>query len=266
MTEFAIEVGGLGTTVKVPDPHLADMLLKRYAAFLTDPNSHHSVLDLTILDKPIEEGIRLPTVTSKDSVLRISRWDTLAESIDNGRNWAVSLVSNEYTFDSFLRVFLTLRLLDEDGFLIHSSAQIRRDTAYIFTGKSEAGKTTISDLGTENLVLCDELPMVRRVDGSYRVYGTPFWGKFTKGTITDSGEVGALFFLNKAPYNRAAPLSLRSALPRLLQTTLFFSNHPAHIERLMRICVAFLEEIPSHDLYFRPEPEVWTAVDHAIGT
>jgi hypothetical protein len=32
----------------------------------------------------------------------------------------------------------------------------------------------------------------------------------------------------------------------------------------MKNCLEFLEAVPSHDLYFRPEPEVWEAVDGAI--
>jgi len=75
-------------------------------------------------------------------------------------------------------------------------------------------------------VLCDELPMVRKTNGAYRVFGTPFWGKFGQGKVTKSAPVGGLFFLNKAPFNKATSLGPGKAVPRLLQTTLFFSRDP----------------------------------------
>jgi|GEM_PF-2497359 len=264
MQECCIRVGDLDTLVRIPDEHFADIITERYASFLSDTCNDGVVLDLKLLDAPFELGHRLPTVSENADRLHISRQDTAAESTDQGSTWNVEIIKNEYSFDSFFRVLFTIRLLGEGGFLIHSSAQIRHERGCIFTGKSEAGKTTISKLGTENRVLCDELPMVRRTEDGYRVYGTPFWGEFTRGTITDSNAVHALFFLNKAPYNKTSPLSLGRALPRLLQTVLFFSNEHNHIEHLMKNCLEFLEAVPSHDLYFRPEPEVWDAVDGAI--
>jgi hypothetical protein len=176
------------------------------------------------------------------------------------------MIANEYTFDSCLRVLHTLRLIDCEGFLVHASAQLREGMGCIFTGKSEAGKSTISRLGADNLVLCDELPLVRKVGGRHRVWGTPFWGEFGKGTIAASGDVRALFFLNKAPFNRSDPISRAKALPRLLQTTLFFSRDRAFVDAAMRHCTEFLSRVPAFDLYFRPEPGVWEAVDRALET
>jgi hypothetical protein len=236
----------------------------RYSEFLCPDPTCDCAVTLELIPKPLERGHRVPIVRRNAGRIEISRHDTLAQSEDGGKNWHARIISNEFAFDSFLRVLLTLRLVEEDGFLIHASAQVRQGKGCIFTGKSEAGKTTISNLGSDNLVLCDELPMVRKINGTYKVFGTPFWGQFGKGTVTDSSPTDALFFLNKAAYNRASELSPAKAFPRLLQTTLFFSTDRDLVNRLMGIVIDFLASVPSHDLYFLPEHGVWEAVDAAL--
>jgi hypothetical protein len=264
MKELTLEIGGLPTTIVVPEEPIAAVLLDRYAAFLAPCSTDESVITVELLGGSLEHGYRVPTIDITGDTLTVTRHDLHAHSPDQGRTWHARMIANEYTFDSCLRVLYTLRLLRHGGFLVHASAQIRSGAGCIFTGKSEAGKSTISRLGVDNLVLCDELPLIRRIEGRYRVWGTPFWGEFGKGTVTASGEVRALFFLNKAPFNRSDPVSRARALPRLLQTTLFFSRDPAMVDAAMRHCTDFLSTIPAFDLYSRPEPGVWEAVDAAL--
>jgi hypothetical protein len=264
MAQLCIEVGGISTAIDIPQPGMYEYLEHRYSEFLGSKEACDCTVSLELIAKPLERGHRVPTVRRDAGKIEISRHDTFARSVDGGKSWRVRIISNEFAFDSFLRVLLTLRLVEQDGFLIHASAQVRNGKGCIFTGKSEAGKTTISNLGSDNLVLCDELPMVRKVNGTYQVFGTPFWGQFGKGTVTDSSPTNALFFLNKAAHNRTTEISPSKAFPRLLQTTLFFSTDRDLVNRLMSIVIDFLATVPSHDLYFLPEPGVWDAVDAAL--
>ncbi|MBN1426534.1 hypothetical protein JXA88_18455 [Candidatus Fermentibacteria bacterium] len=264
MKELTLEIGGLSTTIVVPEEPIAEVLLDRYAAFLIPETTDESIIRVELLTGSLEQGYRAPTIVSDGDTITVTRHDLSATSRNRGKTWHARMIANEYTFDSCLRVLYTLRLLEHEGFLVHASAQLRNGIGCIFTGKSEAGKSTISRLGTDNLVLCDELPMVRKVNGGYRVWGTPFWGEFGKGTITASGDVKTVFFLNKAPFNRSTPLSSAKALPRLLQTTLFFSRDRTMVDAAMQRCMDFLDHVSAFDLYFRPEPGVWEAVDSAL--
>lgn len=264
MKELTVEIGLLPTTILIPDEPVSQVLQDRYATFLVPRSTDESVVTVELLRESLEYGFRVPTIDVAGDAITVTRHDLHAYSPNAGRAWHVRMIANEYTFDSCLRVLYTLRLVAHDGFLIHASAQIRHGGGCIFTGKSEAGKSTISRLGAGNHVLCDELPLVRKVDGAYRVWGTPFWGEFGKGTVADSADVRALFFLNKAPFNRSAPVSKAKALPRLLQTMLFFSRDAAMVNAAMRHAADFLAHVPGFDLYFRPEPGVWDAVDAAL--
>jgi len=54
--------------------------------------------------------------------------------------------ANPYSIDSVLRIVHTLVLARNGGFLLHASSGIRNGKAFLFSGLSEAGKTTMARL------------------------------------------------------------------------------------------------------------------------
>ena len=67
-----------------------------------------------------------------------------------------------YAIDSVLRIVHTLLLSAEGGFLLHASSVVRNGRAFLFTGPSGAGKTTIVGLAPHDVtVLTDEISYVR---------------------------------------------------------------------------------------------------------
>ena len=53
-------------------------------------------------------------------------------------------VRHEYALDSLLRILLTMVLLPQRGFLLHGATVVRDGRAYIFFGRSGAGKSTVT--------------------------------------------------------------------------------------------------------------------------
>src|SRR5437773_8348802 len=85
---------------------------------------------------------------------------------------------------------------------LHDALPIFRDgKAYIFTGRSGAGKSTVASLSPEGSVLTDEISLLRREHGMWRAYGTPFWGELDrKSTRLNSSHITisyAVFCLKK---------------------------------------------------------------------
>jgi len=70
-------------------------------------------------------------------------------------------VRHEYALDSLLRILLTMVLLPQSGFLLHGATIVRDGRAYIFFGRSGAGKSTVASLSPEGSVLTDEISLVR---------------------------------------------------------------------------------------------------------
>src|SRR5213082_2416074 len=107
-------------------------------------------------------------------------------------------VRNQYALDSLLRVLLSWKLLGHRGFLLHAATVVRDGKAYIFTGRSGAGKSTVASLSPEGSVLTDEISLLRREHGMWRAYGTPFWGEFRAAGLNISAPLAGVFRLVQA--------------------------------------------------------------------
>jgi hypothetical protein len=166
-------------------------------------------------------------------------------------------VRNQYALDSLLRVVLSWKLLARRGFLLHAATVVRNGKAYIFTGRSGAGKSTVASLSPEGSVLTDEISLLRREEGVWRAYGTPFWGEFRAAGSNTSVPVAGIFHLLQAAENRVDTLRPLAILRALLPNVLFFSREAEANRRLLDIVSQAATEIPGYNLAFRKSSAFW---------
>ncbi len=169
-------------------------------------------------------------------------------------------VRNEYALDSLLRVLLSWKLLSHSGFLLHAATVIRNGKAYIFTGRSGAGKSTVASLSPEGSVLTDEISLLRREEGVWRAYGTPFWGEFRAAGSNTSAPVAGIFRLIQAAENRVTSLRPMELLRVLMPNILFFSAELEANRQLLHIISQAASEISGYGLAFRKNPSFWEDV------
>jgi hypothetical protein len=165
--------------------------------------------------------------------------------------------NNRYTLDCLLRILLTWMLLPRTGFLLHAATVVHDGRAYLFTGKSGAGKSTVASLAPEGSVLTDELSLVRREDGVWRAYGTPFWGEFRAGDSNTSAPIAGIFQLVQAEENRVTPLRPVEFLRAMIGNVLFFSRQPGDSQRLLDIVSHAAQELRGYSLEFRKDRSFW---------
>ncbi len=204
----------------------------------------------------------------------ITRGDFRAEYDPEARRGQVRQTANPYAIDSVLRIVHTLVLAEEGGFLLHAASAIRNGKAFLFSGRSEAGKTTISRLAPQDVVLLtDEISYVReenpqhkghkgRHEGhkGYVAFGTPFAGELAKVGDNVSAPVAALYFLEKAAENRMEPLGTAEALFRLMQNVLFFAEDATLVRQVFEAAGEFALNVPAYRLAFVPDPRVWELI------
>lgn len=86
-----------------------------------------------------------------------------------------------YAVDTALMMLYTFASSMRDTLLLHASAVEHDGYGYLFLGKSGTGKSTHSALWAKHIdgavLLNDDNPVVRIIDGSVYVYGTPWSGK-----------------------------------------------------------------------------------------
>ena len=143
---------------------------------------------------------------------------------------------------------------------MHAASVLRDGRAYVFTGRSGSGKSTIASLSPEGTVLTDEISLVRFEGGAWRAYGTPFWGEFRAAGLNRAGELAGIYLLEQAREDRVEPLAAKEALRALLPNVLFFSSRRRETDALLGILAEAAAGIPFYRLHFRRTPDFWKVI------
>lgn len=152
-----------------------------------------------------------------------------------------------------------LELLDFDGFYLHASAIVVDGKAYLFSGHSRAGKSTHARqwktvFGEKAVIINDDKPALRRIDGVWYAYGTPWCGK--DGINTNmKAPVAGVCFLKKSTENKICRLTMVEAMQKILGQTIRKFQDVEKLDNLLAHLDLFLREIPVYELENLPEPE-----------
>ena len=242
--QFELSIGSVPLRLQISDPHLFGAAAARYAAF-TDVAANPITIALND-DAAPAPGLADFEYEFEGAALR---------AISSGIRF--DGVRNEFALDSLLRILLSWQLLGHHGFLLHAATVIRSGKAYIFTGRSGAGKSTVASLSPAGSVLTDEISLLRRENGVWHAYGTPFWGEFRAAGSNTSAPVAGIFRLLQASENRVAPLRQVALLRALLPNVLFFCAEPGANRRLLEILSRAIAEISGYNLAFRKNSAFW---------
>ena len=151
------------------------------------------------------------------------------------------------------------QLLEFNGFYIHASTVVLDGKAYLFSGHSTAGKSTHTCLwqqvfGSAARVINDDKPALRRIDGVWYAYGTPWCGK-DGININERAPIAGVCFMKKAADNHIRRLTKTEALQKVLGQTIRKSLTMEQMDRLITALDDFLRTIPVYELENRPESE-----------
>jgi len=187
------------------------------------------------LDIPSKRGI----ITSPDSDLGINR--------------ALFLLSCVYS--TFFPLY--------GGLLFHSSCVVRNNQAYLFLGKSNAGKTTIAELSKNFIVLSDDNTIVRKQRNGFFCYSTPWANKLANRQKTGKFRLKYIFFLCKDKSNYLKELGLKESLKEAFLFHVPFCKHFPSIS-LQNVFIHLLDlfkKNPSFELHFQRKPDFWKEIE-----
>ncbi len=159
-------------------------------------------------------------------------------------------------FENFLRVAVAYRLLELGGAVLHSAGVVRDGAAYLFLGRSGAGKTTAARLslaaGAE--VLSDDLnalvplaPLLAAAAGDAprsraagcAVLKLPFTGDLgERRAVRPPLPLGGLLRLEQDTADALAPLSRAETMACLLACAPFVNRDPHRRDRLEAVLLA----------------------------
>jgi hypothetical protein len=257
----SIEIGGMPIALRTHDPSFRRLVENRYAGFVGTSQSSHAKFDIDLCE-PSESA------ADDDLEVKIEAGEWLLDWGDLQASWnpetshgRIRQSCNPYSIDCALRIVHTLILARQGGFLVHAASAIRGGKAFLFSGVSGAGKTTISRLAPPDAtLLTDEISYVRREGNRYMAYGTPFAGELARVGENCSAPLSALFLLEKGLQNSIEPIGPTEAIQRLLRNILFFAHDPELVELVFQSACEFASLVPIHRLVFVPDQRVWDII------
>jgi hypothetical protein len=159
-----------------------------------------------------------------------------------------------YPVDQLLVMYT---LADREGVLIHSSGVEFHGHGYMLSGRSGAGKSTISrkfaSAGHE--VLSDDRIVVRKIDSELRMFGTPWSGEAGIAGNKDLPLHG-IFFLHHGEEQLIKKIPPNEAIKRLMPVTSIPWYDKSMLTKVLTFCEEIVSACPAYDLFFRPDINV----------
>jgi len=170
--------------------------------------------------------------------------------LDNGQHVIINPLS--YPLDQIL----LMQFLGPHGFTVHAAGAILHSDGFIFAGPSGAGKSTITTLLSnfeEFSLLSDDRIVVRKKDGQFSMYGTPWAGE---AGIAVNSQVGLrkIFFLEKGGGNVIREINPKEALEKIMPVVSVPWYDKSLLTDYLDTCGKMLEHTKTYVLSFTPNP------------
>lgn len=166
--------------------------------------------------------------------------------------WKNASLDINYYLDSGFQFYR--KLMDFDGMYLHSSCVAVDGYAYLFSGPCGMGKSTHTakyrKAFPDAVIINDDKPALRRIDGRWYAFGTPWCGK--DGINANShAPIAGICFLHRGDtqINRLKPLE---AVGYILRQT-NGRRTPEEARKLMRLINMLVSEVPFFEFYNHAE-------------
>ena len=155
-------------------------------------------------------------------------------------------------------------LADRGGIILHGSGIILKERGYLFVGHSDAGKTTLVKIFHHHAkILNDDRMIVRKEDGKFYLYGTPWHGDLSL-VAPDRVPLKAIFFLNQAKENKVKEVEGLEAFKRLYGCTIKALVTKRWTKNALDICQDLSHEVPCYHLYFDKTEGVISTIEKGV--
>jgi hypothetical protein len=256
-----VEIGGLPIRLRCTDRDFVRQIEERYAGFLSSSNDASFDFEIELASKGTESGDDDLRLVWDSGCWLMERGDFRAEWNPSTAHGRIQQTINPYSLDSVLRIVHTLLLARNGGFLLHASSAIRNGRAFLFSGASGAGKTTMARLAPPDAaLLTDEISYVTWKQGRYFAVGTPFFGELARVGENVKAPIEALYLLAKGPKNKIEPIVRADAVRGLLGNILFFARDPEFVKLVFDTAFDFVSRVPVRRLTFVPNTSVWELI------
>lgn len=260
-SRVVVEIGGLPIRLHCDSPAFLQQIEERYAGYTRSTDSAGFDFEVELAPPDAVSNDEDVRVTCEAGRWLMQRGDFCAEWNPATARGHIQQTINPYSLDSVLRIVHTLLLARQGGFLLHASSAIRNGRAFLFSGVSGAGKTTMARLAPPDaMLLTDEISYVVRREKAYFAVGTPFYGELARPGENREAPIEVVYLLAKGPKNMVEPIVGTDAVRGLMNNILFFARDPQFVKRVFDSAFDFVRHVPVRRLTFVPDSSVWELI------
>lgn len=162
------------------------------------------------------------------------------------------------------------QLLRHDGMMLHASAVVVDGYAYLFSGPCGMGKSTHTAMYKKTfpdaVIINDDKPALRRIDGTWYAFGTPWCGK-DGINVNTSAPLGGICFLHRGD-TLLRRITALEAVPQFLKQT-GGRNNAQNAQLLLTLLDDLLRNVPVFEFFNHAAPGneqiTYRAMREAIG-
>lgn len=167
--------------------------------------------------------------------------------------------SRDFPLTYPLGEILMINLLSKGrGVMAHAFGLRDNHKGFLFSGKSGAGKSTLCNLWKNKkdvTVLSDDRVIIRKIDGGFWIYGTPWHGD-AKECSPERAPLEKIFFLKHAKMNKIERLKGIAAASKLLVCSFPTFWDKKGMEFTLGFIDELTREIPCYELSFTPDKKI----------
>jgi hypothetical protein len=280
--KISFTIADLSVTLRWDYPFSRVELPPAYTRFSAPGRSDIS-LDLSVADDQLEEGPAifdsapiwsLYRVKSGSSFHLFDSYPELKRTLfipDEGGSARLSFHAADR--DPFVGPSLELLMITHlarcHGVILHGCGISSDGRGVVFAGESGAGKSTLSRLWAQKEgieILSDDRVIVRRQNGSFRLYGTPWHGE--EAFAAPGGvELSRIFFIRHGQANDIRKLSAAGAVREMLKCSFPPLWDAGGMAAALELFHGVATSVPCAELAFVPDHTAMDFVlDRAGGT
>lgn len=173
--------------------------------------------------------------------LGLEFYDSLKkDDLENIPDETVEYVTTGALFNRFL--------IAHNGIMLHSSAVVVDGYAYLFSADSGTGKSTHTNLwldkfGDDAFIINDDKPAIRKINGEWYVFGTPWCGK-NNTNKNAKAKLGAIVFLERSEENWIEKENIQDAIKKFFKQTTRRLNYEENMDKVLSTMESMLSEVP----------------------
>jgi hypothetical protein len=257
-----LSVGGIGVSLECTETHLLRKLIHRYRHFPLTGEVHFGA-QLRVDQGWVGVADGEQVLEFKNRVLHIST-GRLRGSINGQKRNGDLLISNNCPVEEieyYLRAVYSLLAFQMGGLLLHSAGVIHNGMSFLFFGHSGSGKTTIATLSRDDVVINDDLVLLKPLGKKWIAYATPFWNPGWEEVVNASAPIVALFRLVKDQQVKLEEMEKSVAMAELVANVPVIPADYLHANELLSRCSFILDRVNAYWLHFRKDQSFWDTIE-----